>query len=136
MDDPDFGAIFYGIDAWCGEAAFDRPISGTQSLRIHLRSGTNGPSQEQRQLLHELKRRYNSLWPQIAARIVSLRPDIVEVKRLPSLLSPTVGLNVPGVIGSEVFDFTLVYEFKDDRNRKGYFISFASWSVERADDAM
>ena len=38
-------------------------------------------------------------------------------------------------IGSQFVDFTLVYEFKDDETRKGYFISFVSWRIERAGEA-
>ena len=135
MNDPDFGDISYGVDAWSGELAWCCVASGTERLRLHIRSGPSGPRTDQRELFRAIKQRYQSLWPQIAARILVLRPDIGDAQTLRTLLNPTLGLSIPGVIDSGPVDFTLVYEFKDDRTRTGYFISVVSWNVVRADVA-
>ncbi len=136
MGDPDFGVISHHIDAWDGETDFDRPVSGTKRLRVHVRAGIGGPTEQQRYLIRELKRRYDSLWPKIADSIVALRPSAGDVARLPALLSPTLGVGIPGLIGDRLVDFVLTYEFKGDQSRSGYFVSFVAWRIERFDEAI
>jgi hypothetical protein len=132
MNDEQLGKIERHIDAWIGEIPFEFPCSATKTVRFRIRAGENGPSIEQRQLVDGLAVRYEILCPQISQKLAELCAENrgVVSEQLPK---PRLLLSVPGVIGSEVFDFLLGYEFDgEEAEGTGYFFGYSGWGLKSA----
>jgi len=135
MNDEQLGTIERHIDAWIGEVPFEFPCSGTKNLRFRIRAGEDGPSVEQKRLVKSLALQYEELWPQISAKLVELRSGAsgINSKLLPK---SRLLLLVPGVVGSEIFDFLLGYEFDgEEAEGTGYFLGFSAWRLRYAEKA-
>lgn len=133
MNDELLGEIERYIDAWVGEMHWAFPNVGSETLQFRIRADVNGPSLEQKHLIEELASRYEALWPGIANRLSELRSFKGNESEITAHLKPRVLLSMPGVIGTEIFDFTLGYEFTDEENTYvGYFVSFVGWEIRNA----
>ena len=133
MNDGLFVTIEHHIDRWKGEIPWKFPCSCTEIIRFDFLADEKGPTASQRALFLELTNRYESVWPAIAKKIVVLNPEVESLVALPFLLSPRLLLFVPGIIGKEIFDFTVGYEFKEEENLgTGYFVSFVDWNIVSA----
>ena len=133
MNDDILGEVKQHLDAWIGEKRWVFPGSGMEALRFRIRADERGPSAEQKQLVVELIERYESLWPKIAQKLVELNPAVKKIDELSANLKPILLLSVPGIVGTEEFDFTLGYEFTNkEKANEGYFLSFGSWEIKSA----
>lgn len=132
MSDEQLGKIERHIDAWIGEMPFEFPCSETVTFRFRIRAGENGPSIEQKQLVKGLVLRYEELWSKVSEKLAELRStsSSEDSKQLPK---PRLLMSVPGVVGSEIFDFLLGYEFEgEEAEGEGYFFGFSGWGLRYA----
>ena len=111
MNDDLFGTITYHIDAWNGEVAKTLACSGTKSIKFGIRASKGGPTDEQKKLFQDLTDRYEALWPAIAKELIKMNSVIKDSAELPFSLEPQLLLYIPGVIGDQVFDFTIGFKF-------------------------
>lgn len=131
MNNSLFETITYHIDAWNGEVAQTFECSGTQSIKLSIRANKDGPTDKQKKLFKDLTDRYEVLWPTIAKELIKLNPAIKDSAELPSSLDPQLLLYIPGVIGDQVFDFTIGFKFKSDRGKfTAYFVSYVGWEIK------
>jgi len=132
MNNEQLGKIERHIDAWMGEIPFEFPCSGTKTLRLRIRADEKGPSIEQKKLVNGLVLRYEELWPKILPKLDEFRSGLgsINSSRVPK---SRLLLSVPGIVGSEVFDFLLGYEFDgEEPEGTGYFFGFSEWGLRYA----
>jgi len=127
MKDLLLGEIEHHIDRWVGKMSWTYPHIGSNSLRFTITADSEGPSEEQKMIVTELKANYETLWPHIHSEIINL------VHQNAPIFKPDVLLFIPGVIGTETYDFILGYELKnEDTPNAAYFLAFDNWKIRNA----
>jgi len=123
LHDPDFGQLNYYVDAWDADIRFDsEPI---QSAHIHLCADESGPTQAQRDLIHDLRVRHTQLLPAICAALVKCHPEIKSTNELSRRMVPHVGINVY----DDTNTLQLTYSVEDDPEFRGYFVTLRNWEI-------
>ncbi len=129
--DLDFGVMEYnGIDAWDCRVQFSFPHKNTQFFAIHLWARENGPTEKQRLRLRGLKNRYESLWPEIASRIITVHERLRTTNDVGAAMSERLSVH----IGEHAEDSVeIVIDIKlPGESYRGYFISLEEWKIGNA----
>ncbi len=130
MRDLELGELECFVDRWAGDASWGFPCSGTTHVRFSIRSGEPGPTPEQRDLFREIRSRYESLWPDVARKLLVLQHSIRSADDLASSLESRLLLFIPGDVSGEEFDFMLGYEFKERETvTSACFVGFRRWQI-------
>ncbi len=130
--DPDFGQMKYnGFSAWDCRINFQFPHPSSKYFAVHIWSNDEtGPSQLQRETFRELKRRYDSLWPAIASRIVAVHASLPNPSEVAKVMRERIAVHIGELHDNSI---ELVIELNlPDEGTKGYFISIENWSVKDA----
>ncbi len=123
IDDPDFGQLNYYVNSWDADIPFETaPI---QTAHIHLRADDSGPSQHQRDLIHDLQTRHAQLWPDICSALVRCHPEIKTSDELSTRLVPHIGINMYD--DSNTIEIT--YSIEGDPEFRGYFVTLRDWEI-------
>jgi len=84
----------------------------------------------QRETFRELKRRYDSLWPAIASRIVAVYASFPDLSEVAKVMRERIAVHIGELHDNSI---ELVIELNlPDEGTKGYFISIENWSVKDA----
>ena len=133
MRDLELGELDRVVDTWIGDTSWEFPCSGTTHVRLSIRSSERGPTAEQRELFREIRSRYQSLWPDVARKLLVLQPSVRTAGDLATALEPRLLLFIPGVVSGEGFDFVLGYEFTErETPTSGCFVGFRGWEIADA----
>lgn len=123
LEDPELGKLHYFINAWDTDISFDSaPI---ESAHIHLQAGEAGPTQHQRNLIHQLQDRHVQLWPEICSALVKCHTDIKTSDELTKRVVPHIGINLYD--DSNAIEIT--YRVKGDPEFRGYFVTLRDWVI-------
>lgn len=123
VDDPDFGQLNFYVDSWDADIPFDSvPI---ESARIHIRAGASGPTQNQRDLILDLRVRHAQLWPDICSALVKCHPEIKSSDELSSRLVPNIGIN----LYDDTNTIEITYRVQGDPEFRGYFVTLRDWEI-------
>ena len=136
MKDIELGELERVVDTWFGDTSWEFPCSATTHVRLSIRSSERGPTAEQRELFRKIRSRYESLWPDVARKLLGPQRSIRTAGDLATALEPRLLLFIPGVVSGEVFDFVLGYEFRDrETPTSGCFVAFRGWEIADAFEA-
>ncbi|PAY19035.1 hypothetical protein CKO51_12850 [Rhodopirellula sp. SM50] len=123
VDDPDFGHLNYYVDSWDADIPFDSaPID---SAHIHIRADDSGPTQNQRDLIANLRVRHAQLWPDICSALIKCHPEIKTSDELTSRLVPHVGIN----LYDDSNAIEIAYSVEGDPEFRGYFVTLRDWEI-------
>jgi hypothetical protein len=123
IDDPELGTLNYYIDSWDADILFaSAPI---ESAHIRLRADDSGPTQHQRDILRELRRRHMQLWSEIRSALVKCHPEIKTTDELSKRLAPHVGINI--FDDSNTIEIT--YRVEGDPEHRAYFVTLRDWEI-------
>lgn len=131
-NDPDFGQMKYnGFSAWNCRIAFQFSRPSSKYFAVHIWSNDEtGPSQQQRETFRELKRRYESLWPEVASRIVAVHASLVSPFEVAKVMRERVAVHI-GEQDEKSIELVIELDLPDE-GTKGYFIPIENWIVKDA----
>ncbi len=131
-NDPDFGQMKYnGFSAWDCRIDFRFPHLSSKYFAVHIWSNDEtGPSQLQRETFRELKQRYESLWPEVASRIVAVHASLVSPIEVAKVMRERVAVHI-GEHDEKSIELVIELDLPDERT-KGYFIPIENWIVKDA----
>lgn len=126
--DPDFGEMkFNGIDAWDCRIDFGFPHEMTNGFAVHVWAPEEGPTENQRTQFRELKRRYVSLWPEIASRIAGVHDRLQSSDDVADAMSDWVAVHL-GEHAEDSVEFVITLNLPEEGSR-GYFVPLTGWEV-------